>query len=87
MLRLLKIFSLLVMLMLVIVVSFQNLTPIQLRILFSTIELPQAVILGSTLLFGFLMGLLASALWRVRSWRAKHSKEKEAAARNSEAPV
>jgi len=80
MLRILKLFLLFIMLMMVVVVSFQNLTPIQLKFLFSTIELPQAVILGCTLLLGFLMGLTASALWRVRAWRAKHSRDKRGSA-------
>lgn len=77
MLRIIKLLLLIVMLLLVVVVGFQNLTPIQLRFLFSTIELPQAVILGCTLLIGFVMGLIVSALWRVRAWRAKLAKEKE----------
>ena len=75
MLRILKLLVLFVLLMLVVVVSFQNLTPIQLRLLFSTIELPQAVVLASALILGFLMGLIASALWRVKAWRAKRNKE------------
>lgn len=76
MLRMFKLILLVVMLLLVVVVSFQNLTPIQLRFLFSTFELPQAVILGCMLLVGFVMGLIVSALWRVRAWRAKLAKEK-----------
>lgn len=75
MLRIVKLLVLFLLLLLVIVVGFQNLTPIQLRLLFSTIELPQAVVLAATLSLGFLMGMIASALWRVKAWRAKRSKE------------
>lgn len=75
MLRLVKWIVFALLLMVVVIVSFQNLTPIQLHFLFSTVELPQAVILLITLLIGFLLGVLAGALWRVRSWRAKHHKQ------------
>lgn len=76
MVRILKWFVLMILGMMVVIVSFQNLTSIQLRFLFSTLELPLAVVLASTMVVGFFMGLVTSALWRVRSWRAKISKDK-----------
>jgi uncharacterized integral membrane protein len=62
--------------MLASVLCLQNLATIQLRFLFSTIELPQAVILLAVMLVGFVMGLLANALWKVRAWRARVGREK-----------
>ncbi len=73
MLKLLKLFVLFLLFLVVMIVGFQNLTTIQLRFLFSTYELPQAVVLAFALATGFLLGLISSALWRMRSWRAKLS--------------
>jgi uncharacterized integral membrane protein len=77
MLRILKWLLLATLLLLVLILSFQNLTKVQVHLLFSTIELPQAVVLASALIIGFVMGLLVSALWRVRNWRAKAAKDKQ----------
>lgn len=77
MLRILKWLLLAILLLLVLIVSFQNLTRVQVHLLFSTIELPQAVVLASALVIGFVIGLLVSALWKVRNWRAKAAKEKQ----------
>ena len=51
-----------------IIIAFQNLDPINVHLLFATVTLPQAVILGIALLLGFVLGLAFPALWRVRSW-------------------
>ena len=59
------------------IVIFQNLTPIELRFLFSTIQLPQAAVLTAALLIGFVLGFSASTLRQVRSWRAKQSRDKQ----------
>ncbi|MBX3423603.1 MAG: LapA family protein [Pirellulaceae bacterium] len=65
------------LILLAVIVSFQNLTPIQVRFLLAQAELPQAVVLASALALGFVIGLLTSALWRVRAWRAKAAREKQ----------
>ena len=66
------------LLLLMLIVIFQNLTPIEIHFLFSTLSLPQAAVIALTLLVGFCLGLLASAAWRVRSWRARVSKDRKA---------
>ncbi|MFO0942702.1 MAG: LapA family protein [Pirellulales bacterium] len=58
------------------VVCLQNLTTIQLHFLFTKVELPQAVVIIATLILGFVMGMLANTLWKLRAWRAKASAEK-----------
>lgn len=53
------------------VVVFQNLDEVEVHLLFTTLTMRQATLIAGTLIVGFLMGLTASALWKVRSWRAK----------------
>ncbi len=59
------------------IVAFQNLAPIEVRILFWKFSLPQAVVLSATTIAGFLMGLSAQALWKVRSWRQRGKADSE----------
>lgn len=63
--------SLIVVLILLIIIVFQNLEPIKVTLLFATVTLPQAAVLTITLLVGFLLGLAAQALWRMRAWQKK----------------
>jgi uncharacterized integral membrane protein len=77
MLRKLKWFALGLLCLLILILCLQNLATIQLRFLFSTVELPQAIVIFGVLLVGFIMGLLANALWKVRAWRARVSREKQ----------
>jgi uncharacterized integral membrane protein len=77
MLRKLKWFALGLLCLLTLILCLQNLATIQLRFLFSTVELPQAIVIFGVLLVGFIMGLLANALWKVRAWRARVSREKQ----------
>ena len=49
----------------------QNLEPIKINLLVRSLEIPLAALLASTLLVGYLLGLLTTALWKVRSWRAQ----------------
>jgi len=58
------------------IVVFQNLGPTKVEVLFFTREMPHAVLLTLTLLLGFLLGLSASTLWKVRAWRARHTSAK-----------
>lgn len=76
MLRKLKWLTLAILGLLAFLVCLQNLSTIQLRFLFSTIDLPLAAVLVSAMLIGFVGGLIVSALWRVHAWRARISREK-----------
>ncbi len=68
-------FALLTLILLII--AFQNLTVTEVHLLFMTVSMPQAALLTTTLLIGFLMGLFASALWQVRAWRARAQAKKK----------
>lgn len=65
---------------LLLIIVFQNLADIELRLLFWKASLPQAVVLAITVLIGFLMGLFARTLWKVRAWRIRGKSRKESAA-------
>ena len=76
MIRKLKWAALALLLSLAVIVCMQNLATVQLHFLFTKIELPQAVVLGGALAIGFLMGVLATALWKLRAWRLKVQQDK-----------
>jgi uncharacterized integral membrane protein len=61
--------SLLVLLLLITV--FQNLSQIEVSILFWTVQLPQAALLAITLIIGFALGVSANTLRKMRGWRAR----------------
>ncbi len=44
------------------IIVLQNMRPVPMRLLFVPVELPLAVLVGVTTLFGFLLGLLAALL-------------------------
>lgn len=44
------------------IIVLQNMRPVPMRLLFVPVEMPLAVLIGITTLFGFLLGLLASLL-------------------------
>lgn len=69
--RKLKWLLLVIALALTTIVAFQNLDTIDTKFLFITISMPQAALLLSTLLVGFLLGLSATAMLKVRSWRTR----------------
>lgn len=53
---------------LVLIVIFQNTDPVETRLLLVTIEMPRALLLGVTLVIGFLLGLFTSiSVMRKRS--------------------
>lgn len=60
------------------VVVFRNLEQTRVELIFTSVDMPLAAILVVTLLLGFLMGLAASALWKVRNWRAQSKAHKNA---------
>ena len=68
------------LLVLMVIVVFQNLEETSFEFVFTTIQLPLAALLAIALLTGFLMGLFAPAVWKVRNWR----KSKRAKLENSD---
>jgi uncharacterized integral membrane protein len=66
--------------LLLVIIAFQNLAQIEVRLLFWKGTLPQAAVLAVTALIGFLMGLSANTLWKVRAWRIKHRATKDKSA-------
>ncbi len=62
--------------MLIVIVAFQNLEVIEVRILLWDGKLTKALLLAGTTFIGFLMGLSARTLWHMRAWskRGKTSK-------------
>ena len=54
-----KIIAALTLTVLVIVVVLQNTEPVETRLLFMTVTMPRAALLGLTVLVGFALGLLA----------------------------
>lgn len=58
-----------ILFLVLVIIAFQNLTEIEVHLLFRTVKMPQAVLLTATLVVGFAMGISANALWKMRSWR------------------
>ena len=56
----LKLIALLVLALLAIVLIFQNTQTVETRLLFVTVTMPRAALLGLTLLIGFACGILAA---------------------------
>ncbi|MEM7474415.1 MAG: LapA family protein [Planctomycetota bacterium] len=65
---------LLSLIVLFLIVVFQNLEATKLQLVFFTFEPPLALLLSITLALGFVLGLLAPAMWKVRNWRNSKSK-------------
>lgn len=72
----LKWIAIVIVVVLATIVVFQNLAQTKVEVLFFTVEMPHAALLTLTLLLGFLLGLSASTLWKVRAWRARHTSTK-----------
>ena len=77
-----KWFLFLLLALLLVIVGFQNLEVVEVRILLWDGKLTKALLLAGTTFLGFLMGLLARPLWHIRPWRkqAKMSKTGDHAA-------
>jgi uncharacterized integral membrane protein len=65
----LKWIFLIVAVLLLMIIAFQNLAEIEVRVLFWTGTLPQALVLTAAIAIGFVMGLLLQTLLRVRTWQ------------------
>ena len=60
------------------IVIFQNIESIEVRLLTMSFQLPQAALLLITLAVGFILGLLTPTFWKMALWRAKSRKTKAA---------
>jgi uncharacterized membrane protein YciS (DUF1049 family) len=69
--RRIKLFLALGLLLVVGAIVMQNLEPITINLIVGVLEMPLAALLVSTLLVGYVLGLLTTALWKVRSWRSQ----------------
>lgn len=56
---------------LLVIVAFQNLEEIEVRVLFWDQQLTKAVVLAITTFIGFLLGFFARTLWQFRAWRKR----------------
>ena len=69
--RRIKLAIAIVLLLLITAVIMQNLAPIKTNLIVGSLEMPLAALLVCTLLVGYVLGLLTTALWKVRSWRSQ----------------
>ncbi len=69
--RQLKLTTAIVLLLAVLVVIVQNWSPVKANLWLWTVEPPLAALLLATLLVGYGLGLLTTALLRVRTWRSE----------------
>lgn len=69
--RRLKLTAATVLLVIIAVIIMQNLEPIKTNLIVGSLEMPLAALLVCTLLIGYVLGLLTTALWKVRSWRSQ----------------
>lgn len=65
-----KLFSVLALILLVLIVVFQNTEPVQTKFLFAQLTMPRAALLAITMLIGVAVGVLVSLLVS-----KKHGKE------------
>ena len=68
----------LTLVLLLVIVAFQNLEVVEVRILFWDGKLTKALLLAITAFIGFLMGLTARTLWHIRPWRERGKNSKSA---------
>ena len=69
--RQLKLGTAIVLLLAVLIVIVQNWSPVKANLLVWAVEPPLSVLLIGTLLAGYGLGLLTTALLRVRTWRSE----------------
>lgn len=59
----------LVLAVLVVIVVLQNTDAVETRLLFATVTMPRAVLLFTTVLIGFALGILTSLVWMRKQGR------------------
>jgi uncharacterized integral membrane protein len=65
----------LVLAVLVVIVVLQNTDAVETRLLFATITMPRAVLLLTTALIGFALGILTSLVWMRKQEKPRSSSE------------
>ncbi len=74
-----KIVGIVVLVSLSLAVIIQNTSPIEAKILFVSISIPLTVLIGGSLIVGYLLGLLTPVLWRRRQQESSPEVPQEAA--------
>ncbi len=69
--RQVKLAAAIVLFLAVFTVIVQNWSPVKANLLVWAVEPPLAALLIGTLLAGYGLGLLTTALWKVRTWRSE----------------
>jgi uncharacterized integral membrane protein len=69
----LRLIVMLVLVVLVVIVVLQNTDAVETHLLFVTVTMPRAVLLFTTALVGFALGILVSLLWMRRQEAAPRS--------------
>ena len=65
----------LVLAVLVVIVVLQNTDAVETRLLFATVTMPRAVLLLTTALIGFAVGILTSLVWMRKQEKPRGSSE------------
>jgi len=65
----------LVLAVLVVIVVLQNTDAVETRLLFATVTMPRAVLLLTTVLIGFALGILTSLVWMRKQEKPRSSSE------------
>ena len=65
----------LVLAVLVVIVVLQNTDAVETRLLFATVTMPRAVLLLTTTLIGFALGILTSLVWMRKQEKPRSSGE------------
>ena len=58
-----RLIAILVLALVVAVLILQNTEPVETRLLFATVEMPRALLLLTTVLVGFALGILTALVW------------------------
>lgn len=59
----LRLIAILILAVVVAVLILQNTEPVETRLLFATVEMPRALLLLTTVLVGFALGILTALVW------------------------
>lgn len=73
--RKLRLIVTLVLAVLVVIVVLQNTDAVETRLLFATVTMPRAVLLLTTVLIGFALGILTSLVWMRKQEKPRSSSE------------
>lgn len=71
-----RLIAALVLTVLLVIVTLQNTENVETKLLFATVTMPRAVLLLTTTLTGFALGILASHLWRRKRGLPEGSQKK-----------